>query len=69
MLAKLVLPVSVQIDGLDAEVLFAGAAPELVSGVMQINARVPEGVRSGEVAVVVRVGSRTSQPDVTVSVR
>jgi hypothetical protein len=35
------LPVSVRIGGVDAEVLYAGAAPLLVSGVLQVNVRVP----------------------------
>jgi uncharacterized protein (TIGR03437 family) len=41
-LAPLTLPVAVQICGLNAEVIFAGAAPGLISGVIQINVRVPE---------------------------
>jgi trimeric autotransporter adhesin len=69
-LARLVTtPVSVEIGGMQAEVLFAGAAPELVNGVMQINVRIPEGAPSGNVPVVVTVGSVSSQAGVTVAVR
>ena len=34
-------PVVVRIGGVDAEILYAGAAPSLVAGVIQINAKVP----------------------------
>ena len=38
-----VLPVKVSIDNQPADVLYAGAAPGLVQGVIQINVRVPAG--------------------------
>jgi uncharacterized protein (TIGR03437 family) len=41
------LPVSVTIGGLDAEVVYYGAAPTLVAGVFQVNAKVPAGVAPG----------------------
>jgi len=64
------LPVAVQIDGIDAEVLYAGAAPTLVAGVMQVNVRLPPGVRSGDaVPVLIKVGEATSSPGVTLAVR
>jgi len=40
--------IRVSIDGLNAEVLYAGGAPGLVAGVVQINVRVPATARSGE---------------------
>jgi uncharacterized protein (TIGR03437 family) len=46
-LPKPVLPVSVQIGGLDAEVLHAGAAAGLIAGVLQVDCRVPANVASG----------------------
>ena len=64
------LPVRVTIGGQDAEVLYAGAAPGLVSGVLQVNARVPAEVGpGGAVAVVVTVGGVSSQAGVTLGVR
>ncbi len=55
------LPVAVQIGGLDAEVTFAGAAPGYVSGLLQVNARVPAGVTPGDsVPVTVAVGGIAS---------
>ena len=66
---KPVLPVRVRIGEIDAETLYAGAAPGLVAGVFQINVRVPADVASGDVPVVVTVGNASSQPELTVAVR
>jgi uncharacterized protein (TIGR03437 family) len=64
------LPVSVTIGGRQAEVLFAGGAPSLVAGVIQVNARVPADLaQTGEVPVLLQVGSAASQPGVTLSIR
>jgi uncharacterized protein (TIGR03437 family) len=62
-------PVTVRIGGKEAEVLYAGAAPGLVSGVFQINVRVPEGLAGGAQPVVVQIGAASSSPEVTVAVR
>jgi uncharacterized protein (TIGR03437 family) len=42
-----VLPVKVEIGGISANVLYAGAAPGAVAGLMQIVIRVPAGVQPG----------------------
>ncbi|MBI1895708.1 MAG: lamin tail domain-containing protein [Acidobacteria bacterium] len=62
--------VFVEIDGMPAEVTYAGAAPGMVAGVWQVNVRVPEGI-TPEAAVPVRVGigGRWSQPGVKLAVR
>jgi uncharacterized protein (TIGR03437 family) len=57
----------VQIGGMQAEVQYAGAAPGLIDGVVQINARVPVGV-SGAAVLVVTVGG-ISSPPVTMAVQ
>lgn len=63
-------PVSVTIGGLPAAVQYAGAAPELVAGVMQVNAVVPERAPSGSaVPVVLTVGGVSSPATVTVAIR
>jgi uncharacterized protein (TIGR03437 family) len=68
-LPKPKLPVSVQLGGLAAEVLYAGAAPGLISGVLQVNCRVPMEIEaSWSVPVLLRVGEVTSPP-VTIAVR
>jgi uncharacterized protein (TIGR03437 family) len=65
--APLLLPVSVQIDGLPAAVQYKGAAPGLV-GLDQFNVVVPPGVRTGvPVPVLLTVGTVTS-PAVTMYV-
>jgi len=64
------LPVKVRIGARDAEVLYAGAAPGLVAGVMQVNARVPDNAPSGSaVPIEISVGEARSPRTVTVAVR
>jgi uncharacterized protein (TIGR03437 family) len=65
-----VLPVRVFIGGVEAPVSYAGAAPGLVAGVMQVNATVPPEVQPGnDVPIAVRVGEVDSPPGATVAVR
>jgi uncharacterized protein (TIGR03437 family) len=66
---KSLVPVSVSIGGQAAQVEYAGAAPTLVAGVLQVNAHIPAGVASGDVPVVINVGSTSSQPGLTVAVQ
>ncbi len=61
--------VSVRIGGLECPVQYAGGAPRLVAGVLQINVQVAPGVPSGRQPVVVTIGNATSQPGVTVWVQ
>jgi uncharacterized protein (TIGR03437 family) len=64
------LPVSVKIGGLDAEVLYAGCAPGLVVGLLQVNVRVPPTVASGSaVPVLLTMGGASSQAGVTMAVQ
>lgn len=65
---KPLLRVEVTIDGKPAEVFYAGAAPGIVAGLMQINARIPTNAQVGPVQVAVTVGSATSQGGVTLAV-
>lgn len=68
-LPRPILPVAVRIGGQPAEVLYAGAAPNLVAGILQINARVPPTARSGPaVPVQLQVGTFTSPAGVTIAV-
>jgi uncharacterized protein (TIGR03437 family) len=55
-----VLPVKVLIDNQPADVLYAGAAPGFVQGLIQINVRMPAAASSGNVQVVLQVGSYSS---------
>ncbi len=70
LLAKPALPVTVVIGGVAADVVYAGGAPQLVAGVIQINARVPQTANPGDrVSLQVMVGSAASQPGVTIAVQ
>jgi uncharacterized protein (TIGR03437 family) len=66
--SRIVAPVTVLVGGEPADVLYAGSAPGLVAGVMQINVRLPAGLRVGPQPVVVTVGSVSSPAGVTVAV-
>jgi len=68
-LPKPVLPVTVQIDGQDAEVEYAGQAPGMVEGTIQVNVKVPDTASTGMVTVALRVGNAASPTTVTVAVR
>ncbi len=62
--------VTVTIGGIDAKVLYAGGAPGLVAGLLQINVEVPAGVTPGSaVPLTVRVAGFESQPGVTLAVK
>jgi uncharacterized protein (TIGR03437 family) len=68
-----VLPVSVTLNGQNVPVTYAGGAPGMVAGLMQVNVRVPVNLLqtfTGAVAVpvVIEVGSVPSQANVTVVV-
>ncbi len=63
------LPVRVTIGGLEAQLFYSGGAPGLVAGVLQVNARVPEGLNAGNQPVMIYVGNWPSQEGVTVAVR
>ena len=64
------LHVSVQIGGIDSDVVFAGSARGLVAGVLQVNCRVPQNVPPGDsVSVNLNVGTTSSPNGVVISVR
>jgi uncharacterized protein (TIGR03437 family) len=63
------LSVSASVGGQPAQVVFAAEAPGLVSGVMQVNIIVPNTVASGAQAIVINVGTTSSQTGVTVNVQ
>jgi uncharacterized protein (TIGR03437 family) len=56
------LPISLTIAGVNADILYAGSAPDMI-GVLQINARVPGGfVAPGEAAAALTVGTARAPP-------
>jgi uncharacterized protein (TIGR03437 family) len=65
-----VLPVTVTIGGVPAVVLYSGAVPGFVTGLLQVNAVVSEQVVPGvAVPVVITVGDQPSQDGPTIAVR
>jgi len=64
------LSAGVTIGGVTANIQYAGAAPGLVAGALQINAFVPDGLPSGPAPLVVSFGSvYHSQPGITVAIK
>jgi uncharacterized protein (TIGR03437 family) len=63
-----VLPVTVQLGGQTAKLLYAGALPQ-GAGVLQINAVVPDGLSGDVIPVILTVGSTQAQSGITMSVR
>ncbi len=59
--------VSVLINGLNADVLYEGAAPGGVSGLFQVNARIPDGILAGAADVYMSVADMAT-PNVSVTV-
>ncbi|MDX2269119.1 MAG: CARDB domain-containing protein [Bryobacter sp.] len=60
---------TVEIGGQPAEILYAGPAPGLVSGVFQINARIPANVPPGAAPVVVKSGALSSPAGATLAIQ
>jgi endo-1,4-beta-xylanase len=60
--------VTVAIGGVDCPVSYAGPAPGLVNGALQVNVVVPPGVASGDQAIVLKVSGAASQMGVTVPI-
>jgi len=68
-LPKPVLPVRIFIGGREAEVLYAGAAPGQVTGLLQVNARLPlDTPANSSVPIVLAVGSGRSQDNLNISI-
>ncbi len=63
------LPVEVEIGGVKATVHYAGAAPGLPNGVVQINAEIPPDLEPGVHDVIFRTGEYASPSGVTVAVK
>ncbi|MBI1353974.1 MAG: hypothetical protein GC160_06480 [Acidobacteria bacterium] len=68
-LPRPVLPVTVTIGDQTAEVAYAGSAPELVAGVLQINVRIPAGTPPGLAPLRVTIGGKFNRQPVFVAVQ
>ncbi len=67
-LPRPVLPLSVEIGGVRAAVHYAGGAPLLPNGMLQLNVEIPAALEPGVYDVVVRIGESVSPLGVTVVV-
>jgi uncharacterized protein (TIGR03437 family) len=67
-LPKPLANVSVTIGGVNADIAYAGAAPQSVAGLFQVNVKIPSGLKPGANAVVLTVVGVSSRGDVTISV-
>jgi uncharacterized protein (TIGR03437 family) len=69
-LATVLQTIVVRIAGVEAAVSYAGAAPGIVNGVVQINAKVPENVAPGAaVPIDLTIGGISGLAGVTIAVR
>jgi uncharacterized protein (TIGR03437 family) len=64
------LPVGITVGGVEAEVMYAGAAPSLIEGIVQVSARIPANAPVGpSVEICLVVGKISSPAGVTLVVR
>jgi uncharacterized protein (TIGR03437 family) len=63
-----VLPVTATVNGVTAQVQYAGSAPGIVYGVMQVNVLIPANAPAGNLPIVITVGTTNTQTGVTVAV-
>ena len=65
-----VLPVTVTVGGLGAQVIYHGSAPGEVAGVLQVNAVVPQATEPGPaVPIMVKVGHKLSPVGAMIAVQ
>jgi len=62
-------PVTATIGGISAKVDYAGPAPYLVNGAIQVNLTIPPGLTPGPQPVVITIGTAQSQSGITVAVK
>jgi uncharacterized protein (TIGR03437 family) len=64
-----VLPVRLFINGQAVLYTYAGEAPGMVAGTMQLNVQIPSSAPSGNLSIAISIGGNTTQNGVTVSVQ
>ena len=65
-----ILPVRFYLNGRELEILYAGSAPNFVSGAFQVNVRIPQNLSfNGSLPIELQVGSRGSQSNITMAIR
>jgi uncharacterized protein (TIGR03437 family) len=61
--------IQIWIDGQPALLKYAGEAPGMVAGVMQLNVQIPADAPSGPLSLQVKIGDNISQTGITVAVQ
>jgi uncharacterized protein (TIGR03437 family) len=65
-----IAPVSAQVGGVDAQVQYAGGAPNFIAGLFQVNVRIPDSAPVGPaVSLQLTAGGVSSAPGVTLAVQ
>jgi uncharacterized protein (TIGR03437 family) len=67
--APVLQPWTAMVGGKPATVTYAGAAPNMVAGVLQVNVQIPAGLTPGQTELIVMAGNFTSQSGLTVAVK
>ena len=68
-LRTVLAPVTVTIGGRRVEPLYAGVAPGLVTGLMQVNVLIPAGAPAGDaVPITIEVGGEASRDGTTIAI-
>jgi uncharacterized protein (TIGR03437 family) len=58
------------VGGVTARVIYAGGAPGLISGAMQVNVQIPDGAPSGSsVPLVILIGGVPTQANISVAIQ
>ena len=68
-LAQMTLPIVAYVGFLPAQVIYAGAAPGMVSGYFQINLQMPPNAPSGNLYIGLTIGGAPIPPQTTVAVK
>ena len=68
-LPRPVLPVHVMVGGQPAAVQYAGGAPGVVEGVIQVNLQIPANQTGAAVPLVLLIGDSSSQPGITLAIQ
>ena len=69
-LPRPILPVHAMVGGQPAAVQYAGGAPGVVEGVVQVNLQIPAASQTGAaVPLLLQVGDSTSQPGITLAIQ
>ncbi len=63
------VPITATIGGVAVQPQYAGEAPGLVYGILQVNLKIPASVKSGAIPVTLTNGTTASQSDITISVK